>query len=54
MAKEVLVRRGAAGLLFAKLDDARPAQPSSTRVRRNISPKVRALRDAARLNDGRE
>ncbi len=42
-------------VIFVKLDGVPPVSPSSTsRSNRKISPKVRALRGAARLTDGRE
>ena len=42
-------------VIFVKLDGVPPVSTSSTsHSSRKISPKVRALRGAARLNDGRE
>ena len=42
-------------VIFVKLDGVPPVSPSSTsRSNRKISPKVRALRGAAKLNDSRE
>ena len=41
-------------VIFVKLDGAPPVSPSSaSHSNRKISPKVRALRGAARLNDSR-
>ena len=42
-------------VIFVKLDGAPPVSPSSTsHSNRKISPKVRALRGSARLNDSRD
>ena len=42
-------------VIFVKLDGVPPVSSSSTsHSNRNISPKVRALRGAARLNDSRD